>query len=61
MEKVYNVLKWIVSFILVMFGVLILDQRYADLCWALGFLFVGWKIFESTLPKYESRYASTNR
>jgi|TARA_Y100000296_G_scaffold45676_1_gene52309 hypothetical protein len=53
MDKVINIFKWIVSFLMVMFGILILDQKYSDLCWAVGFLFFGWKLFESTLPKYE--------
>ena len=53
MEKVINIFKWIVSFTMVMFALLILDQKYADLTLAVGFLFFGWKLFESTLPTYE--------
>ena len=53
MEKVINIFKWIVSFTMVMFAILILDQKYADLTLAVGFLFFGWKLFESTLPTYE--------
>ena len=52
-EKVINIFKWIVSFTMVMFALLILDQKYADLALAVGFLFFGWKLFESTLPTYE--------
>jgi hypothetical protein len=38
MEKVINIFKWIVSFTMVMFALLILDQKYADLALAVGFL-----------------------
>ena len=53
MEKVIIVFKWILSFIMVMIALVILDQKYADLALAVGFLFFGWKLFESTLPTYE--------
>ena len=53
MEKVINIFKWIVSFIMVMIALVILDQKYAALALAVGFLFFGWKLFESTLPTYE--------
>ena len=53
MEKVINIFKWIVSFTMVMVALVILDHKYADLCFAVGFLFFGWKLFESTLPTYE--------
>ena len=36
-----------------MIALVILDQKYADLALAVGVLFFGWKIFESTLPTYE--------
>ena len=36
-----------------MIALVILDQKYADLALAVGFLFFGWKLFESTLPTYE--------
>ena len=53
MDKVFRIFKWIVSFIMVMIALVILDQKYADLALAVGFLFFGWKLFESTLPTYE--------
>ena len=53
MEQVINIFKWIVSFLMIVFALIILDERYADLTLAVGFLFFGWKLFESTLPKYE--------
>ena len=53
MEQVINIFKWIVSFLLIVFALIILNDRYADLTLAVGFLFFGWKLFESTLPTYE--------
>ena len=53
MEKEINIFKWILSFIMVMIALVILGQKYADLALAVGFLFFGWKLFESTLPTYE--------
>jgi len=53
MEQVINILKWIVSLFLIVFALIILNDRYADLTLAVGFLFFGWKLFESTLPTYE--------
>tara|TARA_B100000902_G_C26748311_1_gene639600 strand:+ start:400 stop:594 length:195 start_codon:yes stop_codon:yes gene_type:complete len=53
MEQVINIFKWIVSFLLIVFALIILNERYADLTLAVGFLFFGWKLFESTLPTYE--------
>ena len=53
MEQVINIFKWIVSFLMIVFALIILNERYADLTLAVGFLFFGWKLFESTLPTYE--------
>ena len=53
MDKVFRIFKWIVSFTMVMVALVILDYKYADLTLAVGFLFFGWKLFESTLPTYE--------
>ena len=53
MDKVFRIFKWIVSFTMVMVALVILDYKYGDLCIAVGFLFFGWKLFESTLPTYE--------
>jgi len=53
MEQVINIFKWIVSFLLIVFALIILNEKYADLTLAVGFLFFGWKLFESTLPTYE--------
>ena len=53
MEQVINIFKWIVSFLMIVFALIILYERYADLTLAVGFLFFGWKLFESTLPTYE--------
>ena len=53
MDKVINICKWIVSFFLLCISIYILDKNYPDLCWAVGLGFIGFKMFESTLPKYE--------
>jgi len=53
MDKVINICKWIVSFSLLCISIFILDKNYPDLCIAIGFGFIGFKMFESTLPKYE--------
>ena len=53
MDKVINICKWIVSFFLLCITIYILDKNYPDLCVAVGLGFIGFKMFESTLPKYE--------
>tara|TARA_X000001388_G_C2219445_1_gene118656 strand:- start:1016 stop:1228 length:213 start_codon:yes stop_codon:yes gene_type:complete len=53
MEKVINVFKWILSFLMLCVSLYILDKHYPDLCLAIGLGFIGFKLFESTLPKYE--------
>ena len=53
MDTVINICKWIVSFFLLCISIYILDKNYPDLCWAVGLGFIGFKMFESTLPKYE--------